>query len=140
MVGVAVQCDRSSTATVVKGSVVKAMEEPSFCNLSLAVDCTLSLGSTTSRTDIPSRLSRAGSPDQDLDWSLSVRSEREVATQREQDLSWGGSCNRTDSDLSPEFYPQVDFLSKFMITDGVYGNLGSNVLKEKNSMCAGVPT
>lgn len=97
---------------MLKGSV-KGMEEPSFCNLSLAVDCTLSLGSTASRTDIPARLSRAGSPDQDLEWSLSVRSEhdREVpsrrASEQGQDLSWGGSCNRSDPDLSPEYYPQV---------------------------------
>lgn len=106
MVGVAVQCVRSSKPTAVKGSV-KAMEEPSFCNLSLAVDCTLSLGSTTSRTDIPSRLSRAGSPDQELPWSLFVRSER-VDPSRGQDLSWGGSCNRSDLDSTPEYYPQVN--------------------------------
>lgn len=136
----AVQCDRSSIATVVKGSVAKGMEEPSFCNLSLAVDCTLSLGSITSRTDIPSRLSRAGSPDQDLDWSLSVRSEHEVPTQREQDLSWGGSCNRTDSEHSPEFYPQVDFLFEFMTIDRVCGILGAMFSKIFFSTCAGVPT
>lgn len=117
MVGVAVQCDRSSpkAASVLKGSAVKRMEEPGFCNLSLAVDCTLSLGSTTSRTDIPARLSRAGSPDQDLEWSLSVRSERadppRLGSDHGQDLSWGGSCNRSDPDLSPEYYPQVNFLT-----------------------------
>ncbi|KAG0565211.1 hypothetical protein M758_8G168600 [Ceratodon purpureus] len=115
MVGV-VQCDRSDVVKpIVKGSA-KGMEEPSFCNLSLAVDCTLSLGSTTTRTDNPARLSRAGSPDHDLPWSLSVRSDRVDPSRRadceqdrsEQDnLSWGGSCNRSDSEVSPGYYPQV---------------------------------
>jgi hypothetical protein len=95
LVGV-VQCDRGEAA---KGSV-KGMEEPSFCNLSLAVDCTLSLGSTTTRTENPARLSRAGSPDHDLEWSLAGRS----AHSEQDNLSWGGSCNRSDSE---GYYPQV---------------------------------
>ncbi|KAG0565210.1 hypothetical protein M758_8G168500 [Ceratodon purpureus] len=92
-------------------------EEPSLCNLSLAVDCTLSLGSTLSRTvEAPaSRLSRAGSPDPDLALSLSVRSERVDGSRRhtvehdrsDQDMSWGSSCIRSDSDATPEYYPQV---------------------------------
>lgn len=111
-----VQCDRSEVVKPGVKGAVKGMEEPSFCNLSLAVDCTLSLGSTTTRTENAARLSRAGSPDHDLAWSLSVRSERVDASHRanceqdrsEQDnLSWGGSCNRSDSDLSPGYYPQV---------------------------------
>lgn len=98
------------------------MEEPSYCNLSLAVDCTLSLGSTTTslRTaEIPARLSRAGSPDQDLTWSLAVRSDHHRAVVEdhpssrartcepdEQAMSWGGSCcNRSDPDVSPDYYP-----------------------------------
>nr|ART92259.1 GATA transcription factor 1 [Physcomitrium patens] len=88
------------------------MEEPSYCNLSLAVDCTLSLGSsTTLRTGgggsiIPARLSRAGSPDHDLTWSLAVRSGRtcEPAEPAEQAMSWGGSSDV----VSPDYYPQVD--------------------------------
>jgi hypothetical protein len=89
-------------------------EEASLCDLSLAVDCTLSLGSTLSRTaEAPaSRLSRAGSPDPDLALSLSVRSEPADASRREhdrseQDMSWGSSCIRSDSDATPEYYPQV---------------------------------
>lgn len=98
---------------------VKGMEEPSFCNLSLAVDCTLSLGSTTSRTDVAARLSRVGSPDPDLVLSLSVRSEPVEPSRRtsEQDMSWGGSCNRSDPDVSPEYYPQV--LEHFSFVDKV---------------------
>jgi hypothetical protein len=91
------------------------MEKPSFCNLSLAVDCTLSLGSATtntSRTDSPARLSRVGSPDPDLALSLSVRSEQQPSRLRtsettEQDMCWGSSCNGSDPDVSPEYYPQV---------------------------------
>jgi len=88
------------------------MEEPSYCNLSLAVDCTLSLGSTTLRTnEIPARLSRAGSPDQDLTWSLAVRSgdpARRTCEEPEQAMSWGGSCcNRSDPDVSADYCPQV---------------------------------
>lgn len=88
------------------------MEEPSYCNLSLAVDCTLSLGSTTLRTkEIPARLSRAGSPDQDLTWSLAVRSGdpvRRTCEEQEQAMSWGASCcNRSDPEVSPDRYPQV---------------------------------
>ncbi|KAG0601181.1 hypothetical protein M758_11G090400 [Ceratodon purpureus] len=93
-----------------------AMEEPSYCNLSLAVDCTLSLGSSTSRGEIPARLSRAGSPDQDLAWSLGVRSDQRVDPSRahtceadriEQAMSWGGSCDRSDPGVSLEYFPQV---------------------------------
>ena len=108
------QCDRSD-GVAAKGLVVKGMDEPSFCNLSLAVDCTLSLGSSTTRTENPACLSRAGSPDHDLAWSLSVRSERVDASRRpncddrsqQDNLSWGGSCNRSDSDVSPDYFPQV---------------------------------
>ena len=92
-------------------------EEPSLCNLSLAVDCTLSLGSSLSRApEAPAtRLSRAGSPDPDLALSLSVRSEGVDAARRrtvehdrsEQDMSWGSSCIRSDSDATPEYYPPV---------------------------------
>lgn len=86
------------------------MEEPSYCNLSLAMNCTLSLGSTTSRTDIPARLSRAGSPNQNLAWSISVHSDREVPSldKSDQDVSWGGS---SDPDGSPEYYPKACFLT-----------------------------
>lgn len=92
-------------------------EEASLCNMSLAVDCTLSLGSALSRAvEAPaSRLSRAGSPDPDLALSLSVRSERVDVSRRrtvehdrsEQDMSWGSSCIRSDSDATAECYPQV---------------------------------
>lgn len=88
-------------------SVAIGMED---CNLSLAVDCTLSLGSTTSRGEIPARLSRAGSPDQDLTWSLAVRSDPSRAHTCEQDrteqqaMSWRGSCDRSDP---LEYFPQV---------------------------------
>ena len=98
-------------------SIAMAMEEPSYCNLSLAVDCTLSLGCTTSRGEIPARLSRAGSPDQDLTWSLAVRSDQRVDPSRtrtcepdasaEQAMSWGGSCDRSDPGVSLEFFSQV---------------------------------
>lgn len=87
--------------------------EASYCNLSL----TLSLGSTTSRGDIPARLSRAGSLDQDLTWSLALRSDQRVDPSRahtcepdrsaEQAMSWGGSCDRSDLVVSMEHFPQV---------------------------------
>lgn len=105
MVGV-VHCHRN---TLKLGSS-KRMEE---CNLSLAVDCTLSLGSTTLRTDAPARPLRVGSPDSGLALSLSVRSvqgiepSRRTSGQQEEDMSWGGSCSRSDPDVSPEYYPKV---------------------------------
>jgi len=95
------------------------MEETSCCGTSFAVDCTLSLGSATSRPDIPARLSRAGSPEQgqDLAWprSSSVRSEQTDPSMRrtcdqeksEQGISWNGSCGRSDPNGLPEDYPPV---------------------------------
>ncbi|XP_024403006.1 uncharacterized protein [Physcomitrium patens] len=105
---VGVQADTSPSAGGLCVRVTpRKMEEPGYCNLSLAVDCTLSLGSTTSRIDIPARLSRAGSPDQDHPWPLTVLSERVERDRSEQDMSWGGSSNRSDPDISPEYFPQV---------------------------------
>jgi hypothetical protein len=95
------------------------MKETSCCGTSFAVDCTLSLGSATSRPDIPARLSRAGSPEQgqDLAWprSSSVRSEQTDPSMRrtcdqeksEQGISWNGSCGRSDPNGLPEDYPPV---------------------------------
>jgi len=33
------------------------------------------------------------------------------ASEHEQDMSWGGNCNPSDLDVSPEYYPQVLHIS-----------------------------
>ncbi len=113
-----VEGESGSMVGVMAAALLTEMnEERSLCNLSLAVDCTLSLGSTLSRAAEASaaRLSRAGSPDPDLALSLSVGLESVDAARRrtvehdrsEQDVSWGSSCLRSDSDATPEYYPPV---------------------------------
>ena len=114
------QCTSSScSGSCISGLPARLMEETSCCGTSFAVDCTLSLGSATSRPDIPARLSRAGSPEQgqDLAWprSSSVRSEQTDPSMRrtcdqeksEQGISWNGSCGRSDPNGLPEDYPPV---------------------------------
>ncbi|XP_024360216.1 uncharacterized protein [Physcomitrium patens] len=101
-------CDSESSSV--------GMDESICGDPSLAVDCTLSLGSSaTQRMDIPARLSRAGSPAQDLVWSLSARSEPADALTRhtceqdvsEQGVSWDVSSSRSDPDATPEYQPQM---------------------------------
>lgn len=77
---------------------IRRMEEPSsYYSLPLAVDCTLSLGSTLSTT-----VARIA-PDHDLPWSLAVRSSR-TCEPSEPAMSWPGSL---DAAVSPDCYSQV---------------------------------